>query len=518
MDRLILILSLVVLSTGSVLAQAEPDEPERVDPGVIPIQFTQPGVRMAEPAGPIVRIQVRTLAALAPGKPLKYRIIVTNPSASAAYRVIVRHPIPKGTEGTPTMEPAGTPVGAPAPAEYEWRFAEFKPGTTKEIEVTYAKLDPKATSIKGTAFVSYEHGQTVTTDIEKPKLSVRKVAPETALTGEAVAIRVEVHNNGSVPVPNVKLTEDNDGEVEYVTDGDSEKGTVPGQRVWSLGTIAPGQSKFVNYRIRSKGAVGQLASTSNATGDGVTAGDPSQSIVKLLTAKTALDFTGPETVEADGTASYTAGVTNTGTMPLNRLRMIAAIPKDCTVAGLTTGGQRERGLIVWDFAPTREEGPLKPGQRYEVRFKLKCGASGAKRIIVDSDAGRGLEESKSVTTTFRGAVYLTHSTELQPGIVTVGQPGLVTFTVTNGGNTTAKNVTLKIQHNKLIDVKEISPAYTTAAGVVTFNPTDIPADGQVKFSLTYKAAAPGRADFEFTLSSDTIRDPLRIAKAVTVTK
>ena len=181
---LVAVLAALPATTPAGFAQ-EPPEP-RFDPAVAPAQFTAPGRvaapgeaaagvggAVADPATPVVRIQVRAPAHLAPGKPIVYRILVSNPSAATAYKVVVRHPKPEGVEPAAPKCVPEPPPAQPGATDLTWKFAELKPGATKEITVTY-DMARGAASATAKAFVGFEHGQAVTTDRESTQGESRK--------------------------------------------------------------------------------------------------------------------------------------------------------------------------------------------------------------------------------------------------------------------------------------------------------------------------------------------------------
>ena len=511
----------LVVMTGAVA-----QEPARVDPDIQPAQFVEPGTRgqvmggaVPDPATPVVRIQVRTPSHIAPGKSVPYKIVVTNTSSATAYKVVVRHPVPEGVTAPTKTEPPPDRQTAPAPAkttpkDYLWDFAELKAGQSKEIVIEYPVV-ANVKSVRATAFVSFEHGQAVTTDVDKPKLAVNKTAPEKASAGEPITVRVEISNTSRVPVQAVKLVEQVPVGFVYAGDGDSEAGTTPGQRIWNLGTLVPGQRKFVEYRVTSKDAA-ELATTSQVSSKDTPAPEMSTSTTKVLAPKMQLAFTGPPTVAAGDTGQYTINVTNTGSLALANIHVAATVPSDCTVKNMTSGGQRYKDQIVWELPLDRNKGPLKPGETAQVRFRLKAATSGARRIEATAEAGKGLEQSQTVQSAFQGSSLLQYKTAFEPGIVTVGKSAQMTYVVDNSGDEVARNVVLRIEVPKGIRPTEISPSYKTTGSEVTFNPVSIPARGELKFTVTYMPEQVGRPEITFKLFADSLETPLVKTAFVTV--
>ncbi len=524
--RLLALLALTLAAPG---AFAQDADDERYDPEVTPAQFTTPsrvaspgesgGGAVADPATPVVRIQVRAPAHLAPGKPLVYRITVTNTSSATAYRVRVRHPFPlEGVNAPPVAEPQPEPAAVGA-NEFAWVYSELKPGATKEITLTYTmKADAKGVTAK--AFVGFEHGQAVTTDPEKPKVTVTKSAPEKAVGTEPIPVRVLVKNVSRVTVKDVEVVEDISKGFEFVADGDSEPTGVPGQRSWRIKELAPGQSRAIEYRVRAKEKAkgAEFVATSNVkSGDvkGIT--EPAKSVTRVLSPDLKLDVTGPATKSLDEPAEYAVSVTNTGNTTLNSVRVVADVPADCTVKKITNGGQRSRDQLVWDVPTDRKNGPLGPGETATVRFTLVGKRAGARRVAVNADGGRGVEQAREVTTTFTGVAALKYTVELDPGVVVVGKNAIVRYAVRNTGSTAAKNVVLRVKLPGNVEPVQTFPTRTNAvSGETEFEPQTVLAGDEIRYAITYTAKAPGPAAFVFKLSADGTETPLTAEKRVAV--
>ena len=523
--RFLALLALTLTAAGAA-AQPPDDEPP-YDREVVPAQFTQPGRAappgelaaggaVADPATPVVRIQVRAPAHLAPGKPLIYRVTVANTSAATAYRVVVRHPFPAGLNAPPVAEPQPEPPPAGA-KEMTWLFAELKPGATKEFTLTYA-MTADAKGVTAKAFVAFEHGQAVTTDPEKPKVKVEKSAPAKATGTDPIPVRVRVTNTSRVTVKDLDVIEDISPGFEFVADDESEATKNPNQRSWRIKQLAPGQSRTIEYRVRVKGKGAEFIATSNVkSGDvqGVT--EPARSVTRILTPELKLDLTGPETRPLGEPADYTIVVTNTGNTTLNAVRVVADVPADCTVKKMTNGGRRTKDQIVWDVPTDRKSGPLGPGDPWEVRFTLVGNRAGAKKVAVNADGGRGVERAREVTTTFTGVAALKYDVTLEPGVVVVGGTGTLRYSVRNTGSRDAKNVVLRVKLPANVEAKQVTPPQTVAEnGETVFPPQTVLADGEVKFFITYIAKTPGRAPFVFKLSADGEATPLTAEKSVTI--
>ncbi len=492
----------------ALLAFASPAAAQPADLGVL------------DPATPVVRIRVRAPAHLAPGKPLVYRVFVTNASAAAANKVVVRHPLLAGVTKPPEMEPKPETPAVPSANFREWKLETLPAGETKEFKITY-ELPAGMNSVTAQAFVTYEHGQAVTTLLETPEVQVTKSAPEKALGTGPIPVAVRVTNTGKVAVRDIVLVEDIPAGFEFVPDGDGEATAKPEQRSWRVTQLAPGESKVINYRVRlkdpKKGV--DFLTTSNVKGTSLGPVDPASTATRILTPEIQLKVTGPPTGITGEPSKYVAEVKNTGNTPLDSVRLTVDLPAGSRATAGSAGGQRDGDRLLWDVPADRQRnGPLGIGETARVEFSLTAAREGEQVVKVHADGGRGVEKSERVTTAVKGAAGLTYTVDLEPGVLVVGMPGIVTYTVRNNGTAAAKGVTLRVKLPTEVVPKEMTPKYNADRGEAVFEPRTILPGDAVKYTVTYTAKQPGRAEFTFSLTSEADPKPLIASKIVTITE
>lgn len=499
----------LLVSTTRVLAQeADPT----ADPDVVPAQFTQSAgpftASVADPPAPVVRVQVRVPSHAAPGKDVTYRVYVTNTSAADAHRVVVRNPIPAGVAQVVTAEPKPDKTD---PKEIAWTIGRLPAGEKREFELTL-RPDATAKEIRNQAFVAFEYGQAVVTSVDRPKLQVRTVAPKDAVAGEPFAVRVEVVNAGRVSVTSAELVENVGKGAEFASGDGGEKGATAGQRVWKLGTLRPGERKYVDFRLTSKDG-GDLLTRAVVRSAETPDGEPAEATTKILVPGLAVDLTGPTTVPAGEVGTFEVVARNTGTLPLTNVRVTAAVPSDTTVAKMTNGGQVGREIVAW-IVPR-----LDAGDARSFRVGLKGGASGNRTVKAVARDARGLEKSRELATAFQGSAVLHMRTVPEPVILSVGRNGLITVQVTNQGTDAAKNVRLRIELPPQVRFVEGSPKYYQASvNEVAFDAVTVAAGRSETFTVTYRADRAEQASFRIRLSSDSLGDrPLTKDQSVEIT-
>ena len=474
-----------------------------------------PAADAPDPPTPAVRLHVGVASVAAAGKPVGYKITVTNTSPVPVYRVRVRVPLPGGVEvlaadPKPGPPKAPAPAAGPPPREVAWEVGTLDPRQAKIITLDLRPADD-AREVRVKAFVAFEYGEEVSTKVERAKLAVSKNVPREVVAGEPIPVRVTVRNDGRVPVTGVRLAEDWPEGFEFGADGDrGEAGDAPRQRVWKLDTLRPGEQRVVQYRLTGRAGGAAVASSAVTSPD---VPDPARADARfaVLAAAMKLELTGPPAAAPGDPAEYTATVTNSGTLPLADVRLTANVPDGSTVTRVTNGGRASAAAVAW-VVPDRARGPLQPGDSYAVRFTLAARTGGPKVVRVAAAGDRVGEVPREVSTNFQAAPDLSWEHKFNSTSLVAGTPELLTVTVTNAGGEAARNVRLRVDLPDGVTAAQVSPA---PAGPlpggqrrVAFDPVSVPANGAQKFTLTVRAEKPGPARFEMTLGYDGLGDPL----------
>ena len=469
---------------------------------------------VSDPPAPTVQLQIRTPAHVANGKPIAYKLTVSNTSGATAYRVKVRVPMPEGVAGKPTKCEPLNDADPAAANQLIWNFKQLAKGESQTIALEFQPA-PGAKEVHLRGHVSFEHGAEVVTAIDKPKLGVKKSATPTVSQGELVTVRVEVTNAGTVPIPQARLVETVPVEAEFKYDKESENGVDAHQRVWQLGTLEPGQSKIVTYQLAAKKG-GDLVATSMAASDDKHASVQSelvQSKTKVLVPALKLDLTGPATVASKEAALYTARVQNTGTQPLENVRVAVNLPDDCEVTKVTAGARRTKDTVVWMLPK------LPAGEAYDLRLSLESSTSGKKVVKATARESRGtVEDAKQVASEFLGRADLTWKPEFDDVTVNVGRQGIITVKVKNQGTETDKGMFLKVELPDRVKFVEGSPKqYDLAGATVIFKARPIPPGQTETFTVTYEAKQAGPAYIRLMLDGESLgKQPLTKEQVVQV--
>jgi len=524
-----------LLPIVSNVMSAAPSKPAVEDPQVEPAQFTQPGGpasptspggiatrTVADPAYPVVRIQVRVPADSAPGDELKYTITVQNVSSADAHSVVVRNPFPENVEPAAKAEPEADKTLS-NPKQLVWKFGTVKAGATKTIQLTL-KPKPDAVEVKNLAYVSFEHGQAVITKINKPTVKVTKVAPKQTVRDEAYTVRIAVDNTGKVAAENVRVIENlpSSAEFEAITKGAkrTDKRDAPAaegqQWVWEIAKLLPGERKVIEYRVTAREAKDMYALTSLAADKGIA--DRAEARTLVLVPGLTVKLTGPTAnapVAPGEAAKYEITVRNTGTLPSTNVRVTGTLPADCKPTKKTEGGQLYRDAIQWTLPR------LEPGEAQTFRFEVKANTSGSRVVVASTSDARGQRAADELRTLFQGSANLVWETTPDPAVLSVGRSGTFTVKVRNNGGEAARNVRVEVEVPVAVSWTDVKPNVKptgAANSTFAFGPDTIAAYGEATYTITYEAKQPAQAWFKIKMTADALGDrPMQTEKAIEIT-
>lgn len=485
-----------------VLAGALPLDLRRVgaepQPGVLEIPPRAPAAAdcPVDPPIPVVALRVRVPAVAAPGQELEYRICVENCSRAAAHHVVVRNPIP------PTARLVRvSPEPAARDPELLWRFGTLPAGACKEIVLVLAPTG--AGDVQNCARVQFEHGQCVTTRIARPQLTLAKTGPAQAILFDALAYRLLVTNAGSSEAAGVVLTDTLPAGLEHAS----------GKNVltWDLGTLAPGQSRVVDYQVIAKRAE-RLCNQAAVTAAGGLRREASHCVV-VAEPRLELVKTGPRERFLNRPATYQISVANRGTIPLTNVVITDVLPAQTALASASNGGRLVGDRVQWPI------GVLPPGARRTVQLSLRALAAGEVRNRAVVTADRGLTAQAEAVTRFEGATGLTVDIDDRDDPVEVGKDTSYVITVINQGPIPATKVRMAALVPEQMAVTEAKGPSNAArdGGRVTFEPVTIPPGGTATYEVFVKPLKPGDVRFRVDLSADQLpAGPVRREESTTI--
>ncbi len=465
-----------------------------------PAPAAPPGtMQPQDPPTPAVRLQVRVPASVTAGKDLEYRIVVHNDSPAAAHHVRVRDRLPANARFA-----RATPEPATKTPDLTWELDTLEPNASREI-VLVVQPDGQG-EIKNHAFVQFEHGQTVATQIARPALAITETGPSQASLNDAVSYRIEVRNTGGAPANAVVLRSTLPEGLEPV----KEKNPL----TWDLGTLAPGQRVVQEYQVLAR-KTGMLCNKAEATAAGGLQAT-AQSCVTVGEAKLHLDMTGPDRGFVNRPAAYQLTVSNPGTAPAANVTLTTTLPPRTRLVSLSDGGRLVGTQLQWPL------GRLGPSERRTVQLTLAATETGEAAPQATANADRTDPATASVRTLFEGITGLTVTITARDNPVEVGTATSYLVTVRNQGDAAATHVGLAALVPEQMAVQEVrgQTAYRTEGQRVTFEPlASLPPRMEARYEIVVMPRTAGDVRFQVELMADQLSaeaGPVRRQQSTTI--
>lgn len=447
------------------------------------IRGQDPGTPCPEdPPTPVVSLRIRVPASAGVGQDLEYHICVENQSTAPAYHVVVRNPLPEHARYV-----RATPEPSTREPELVWNLGTLEACGCREIVLILQATG--SGDIKNCARVQFEHGQCVCTRITRPAISVRKCGPTQAVLNDVLNYQICVTNTGSTAVSGVMLTDALPPGLEHA----SGRGSL----TWEVGTLAPGESKSVDYQVTAK-VSGRHCNRVVATAGGLR--EEAESCVTVAEARISIDKTGPAQRYVNLAATYQITVTNAGSAALNNVVVADPLPARTTFVSAGQGGRMANNQVQWSL------GTLPAGASRTVDVTLRAQAAGriCNRAIVTAE--RGLTAQAEFCTNFIGVSALLLEVVDTDDPVEVGATTSYVILVRNQGTQAATNVKIEADvPNGMSIIRVTGPADHRKEGQrVTFNPLTLEPRAEARYLVYVKPHQPGQVRFKTILTADQL--------------
>ncbi len=427
---------------------------------------------------------------------LSYSIQVTNLGPSSASSVVITDTLPAtgtfvsassgGTEasGVVTWPTTGTMTPADT-ITYTVRFVAPTTGSLSNVAaVNSATGDPSFGN--NTSTVS-------TTITEVADLHVVKTGPAIVDAADTITYAVRVTNLGPSNATGVIITDTLPASGTFVSasDGGTESGGVV---TWpSVGSMTPADT--VTYTVTlvapPTGSLVNVAAAIAATSDPNTANNTS-SVSTSVTEQADIDVskTGPASVDAGDTITYTVQVTNGGPSNASSVSIRDTLPVSGTFVSASNGGSESSGVVTWPTVAT-----MTPTDTVSYTVTFVAPATGS--LTNRATATASTADPNSANNVSTVATSVTEQADLEvlksgPAAANAGDTIVYSLRVTNLGPSDAAAVVISDTLPGAGTFVSATGGGVESAGVLTW-PTlgsMTPAD-TVTYTVVYVAPATG---------------------------
>jgi uncharacterized repeat protein (TIGR01451 family) len=510
-------------------------------------------------------IAVRTVgpSQAAIGATASYQVQVNNPGDLPARDVVVTVPIPPGLTYL-----SSTPPTTPAGNQLEFRLGDLAAKLSQTIAIDY-RAD-QAGQVQHCASVRTAEGLSaqdcVTTTVMAPTLAVEIIGPQRGVVGQDLDFQVVVSNTGAATATKLVIVDTYDPGLQHEIQGKIEKdlGDLPPGQVQRVGirfrAIAEGRQCHTVEVTGDSGVRATAQACVDITPGAVPpaapppSGSPPDNPPPAGSAPAAAESalrvsnTGPAIRNVGEIAEFVIDVTNTGEAALQNVKVTVEYDRALLKPEAATTGIPRTGELIWDL-PTLLPGPLQ-GRRYRVQYRClgpgrPCniatvttadGQRRAQEACVEvrgeapqnppaggqatvppaeapDEAGPALPTSQPTTAPAEPppASRVTVAVAEQSDPVRVGSETVYFVTLRNPASYSDREVKLSVTLPSELELLSGSgPTRNQVAGqMVTFDPiAELRAGEQVEYRLRVRAATPGTARLDATVTSQGLAQPL----------
>lgn len=275
------------------------------------------------------------------GERISYNIIVRNTGTSPANKVKVTDDIPQGFSHDTGKQQLVFDAG------------DLQPGDAKQATVTVTANQRGTFTNRATA--KSENAGTVSdtavTKVVQPGLKVVKTGPAEQFLGKVAKYNITVSNIGDTTLENVTVTDLPPANAVVIDAGGAQQ--TAEQAVWSVGTLAAGQSRSMTLDLTARGPGVTVNRVTATASGGLSDSAEAQTLWKGYPAVLLemVDDPDPLLAAKGESTTYTIRVTNQGTAADSNVQVTVEFPAQVspTAAGGATAGQIQGNVVT--FAP-----------------------------------------------------------------------------------------------------------------------------------------------------------------------
>jgi uncharacterized repeat protein (TIGR01451 family) len=382
----------------------------------------RPGEKQLEGAqAPSVTIEKRAPAEIQVGKPATFTIVVRNTGSVAAQGVEVHDVIPHGTQLVSTNPPAKRgPQG-----ELIWELATLKPNAEATVQVQLMPLSEG--EIGSVATLHFSAHASARTNATRPQLAIDVSAPQRAMIGSDVLLKIRLSNPGTGAATGVVMT-------EVVPPG--LKHTAGSELEFEVGTLKPGDHRELDLVLTAAQA-GPVTNLLTARAEGNVAAE-ARTQLDVIAPALKVDLTGPKRRYLERSAVYNISVSNPGTAPAKDVVLTATLPKGLKFVEANNAGQYDpaTGAVYWSM----EE--LPPQETGTVTLTALPTEPGELKLHIQGRAQQGLTDEHDETVVVEGIAAILFELVDVNDPIEIGGETSYEIRVINQGSKAANNVRL----------------------------------------------------------------------------
>jgi uncharacterized repeat protein (TIGR01451 family) len=423
------------------------------------------------------------------GQPLHYDIVVKNVGPVPLFQVRVEESIPAGARFV-----RAEPQPDFGDQKLIWNLGHLDAGGERRFHV---ELQPMSEmDLQAGATVSFATTAWLRTRVTRPRLTIIKTGPETALVGDPVVFQIQITNTGTGPATSVVLHDELPPGLVH------EQGSaIEGE----LGTLAPGETRTVTLPTRAV-QPGRHLNQATVTAEGGIR-ETAQAAVTVTQPALQVRKSGPQRRFVHREVEFDLEVFNPGSGPATNVVVIDTLPEGLDFVSATNGGSYDPASrrITWTLPS------LPAGQRQGLSLQLMARKVGDWVNRLTATADRGLQAQAESRLLVEGVPALMLEVVDLDDPVELNNITTYEIRVVNQGSSACTGVQIHaLVPSELAPYDAEGPSPHRIQGqVVRFDPLPhLAARADALFRVKVRAVRPGDVRFKVQLFCEQLQGPV----------
>lgn len=424
------------------------------------------------------------------GDEIEYFIDITNTGSAPATDVLVEDNLPTNT----TLVNKGQATKKLFRSTLSWQIAEILPGETVTVSFLVrlednTRITDNTWEVSNIATVDKVETNEVKNKVSRPVLNINKTVDKTsALEGDKLTYSIEVSNTGDISSEDLVITDNVSNKLEIVENSITHEGSLNSNLnsiTWNLDPLDAGESLTLEFECTVKelqdgvyrDTIPNIATLSYSDVNGnksVDSNEVNTEITKpfLVHKKTVTSDSNDITV--GDVLTYTISVTNRGTAPALNVKIVDLAPKGTE-------------LVEGDLMKTISS--LAPGETTNLTFKVRILKNEDDNLTsweIKNTALVNNEETNEVVTLVKVPKLKIEKFVNRDDLLTLNEDLTYTIVVTNIGESTAKEFTVRSEENPHVEIQSVDKQGTYSGREVTWNDTNLKPNESRTYTINTK--------------------------------
>jgi hypothetical protein len=381
----------------------------------------------------------------APGEAMLCQVVVRNLGSLVVSQVRVELPLPSGARLL-SVDPA---PDVPGP-KLAWQIGNLEAGGERRL-----KLDiqtPTSGEMLLNPNVSFAAAIGLRTRLDRPAFSITQTIPETVHRGDVVPIAINVTNNGTTPLSDIRIN-------AHLPEGLHH--TMGQDLACRIDQLAVGGTQRLQLEPRAA-LLGKYVTEVEATANGGVKTN-SRAVVHIAETGLTLRMDGPDQVPVGREADLRVVLGNNSSQRTPATRVVLQVPEGLVVVAASQGATTDSARLVSWALPA-----LEPGTSQTATLRLRPRLPGDWTVEASAVLGSTVNVNQQRTLHAEGAPGLAVELRVEEDPLEVGSETILEARVVNTGTFPAQQVHVDIrlpETVQLVDASGAAPERVEGAGV-----------------------------------------------------